>query len=40
MHIEDNNPKYDYVMNEIGELVVLKSTDCEKDLGIHVDYKL
>ena len=27
-------------MNENGELVDLKSTDCEKDLGIYVDYKL
>ena len=40
LHIGDNNPKYDYVMNENGELVDLKSTDCEKDLGIYVDYKL
>ena len=36
LHIGDNNPKYDYVMNENGELVNLKSTDCEKDLGIYV----
>ena len=27
-------------MNENSELVDLKSTDCEKDLGIYVDYKL
>ena len=40
MHIGDNNPKYDYVMNENVELVDLKSTDCEKDLGIYVDHKL
>ena len=40
LHIGDNNPKYDYVMNDNGELVDLKSTNCEKDLGIYVHYKL
>ena len=40
LHIGDANPKFEYVMKEKDTLVNLKSTECEKDLGVYVDSKL
>ena len=40
LHIGDANPKFEYVMKEKDTLINLKSTECEKDLGVYVDSKL
>ena len=37
MHLGKNNPHYQYTINNGTDRVVLKTTHCEKDLGVYID---
>ena len=39
MHIGNQNPQYDNNVISDNHPVMLKSTECEKDLGVHIDNK-
>ena len=40
LHLGTNNPQYQYHMIHDNTLKILDKTECEKDLGIHVDSQL
>ncbi|MCP3853075.1 MAG: hypothetical protein GY694_23025, partial [Gammaproteobacteria bacterium] len=37
MHLGKNNPCYEYTIPDGDNVITLETTDCEKDLGVHVD---
>ena len=39
MYIGNKNPHYEYNMISDNHPVILKSTECEKDIGVHIDNK-
>ena len=40
MHIGVKNPHYEYSMGSDNHPIILESTECEKDLGVHIDNEL
>jgi len=37
MHLGRNNPCYEYTIPDGDNIIKLETTECEKDLGVHVD---